>query len=346
MGELMSNDVQSHEEVAERVAGEERRASVASCGSLARLGHGAHHRRIPGRPGQLLEPRRPVRVRFAPAHRRPRQRPHHHHRRQPHRHRPRRPLAREGSGQRRPSLRRRARSRRRARISCPSSSTRPADVRRRGSRRRPRSPSSPSSTPAFDPVAGRGLPRRIRGVAARGGARSRSALHDSATPSRSSRPIPTSPPSRRRSRARKPADEAADLEVSDASSAEAEPIAFEADAEIAFEPAVEFAFDEAGEPSFDDAALDPVDGGAGRRRDRGDRAGRRRGAGRLVDVRRHLHAAGRRRHGPVAESQFDVTAADGRRSMRRRRRSSTRIRPRAMASRRPSLPSRSRPKTA
>ena len=88
-----------------------------------------------------------------------------------------------------------------------------------------------------------------------------------------------------------PAIEAAGLEVS----AGHEPVAFEADAEIAFEPAVEFAFDEAGEPSFDDAALDSVDGGAVARRDRGGRAGRPRGAGQHVDVRRDLHAAGRRR---------------------------------------------------
>jgi hypothetical protein len=40
-----------------------------------------------------------------------------------------------------------------------------------------------------------------------------------------------------------------------------EPIAFDDDAEIAFEPAVEFAFDEAGEPSFDDA-LEAVEGPA------------------------------------------------------------------------------------
>ena len=59
-----------------------------------------------------------------------------------------------------------------------------------------------------------------------------------------------------------PPIEAAGLEVSDRAEPEAEPLAFEADAEIAFEPAVEFAFDEAGEPSFDDAVLDSVDGGA------------------------------------------------------------------------------------
>ncbi len=53
-----------------------------------------------------------------------------------------------------------------------------------------------------------------------------------------------------------PAIEASEFEAS----AGLEPIAFESDAEIAFEPAVEFAFDEAGEPSFDDAALEPVDG--------------------------------------------------------------------------------------
>lgn len=41
-----------------------------------------------------------------------------------------------------------------------------------------------------------------------------------------------------------------------------EPIAFEDDAEIAFEPAVEFAFDEAGEPSFDEPAFASVEGGA------------------------------------------------------------------------------------
>jgi hypothetical protein len=57
-----------------------------------------------------------------------------------------------------------------------------------------------------------------------------------------------------------PPSEAASLEVS--TEAEAEPLAFEADAEIAFEPAVEFAFDDAGEPSFDDAALASVDAGA------------------------------------------------------------------------------------
>ena len=74
-----------------------------------------------------------------------------------------------------------------------------------------------------------------------------------------------------------PAIEAAGLEAS-AEPDRAEPLAFEADAEIAFEPAVEFAFDEAGEPSFDDAALDSVDGGAVAGRDRGDRAGRPRGA--------------------------------------------------------------------
>jgi hypothetical protein len=55
-----------------------------------------------------------------------------------------------------------------------------------------------------------------------------------------------------------PPIEAASLEVS----TEPEPLAFEADAEIAFEPAVEFAFDDAGEPSFDDAALASVDAGA------------------------------------------------------------------------------------
>ena len=59
-----------------------------------------------------------------------------------------------------------------------------------------------------------------------------------------------------------PPIEAASLEVSTEPEAEAEPLAFEADAEIAFEPAVEFAFDEAGEPSFDDAALASVDAGA------------------------------------------------------------------------------------
>ena len=64
--------------------------------------------------------------------------------------------------------------------------------------------------------------------------------------------ISTSPPSRRRSpssrarRSRLPASRCPP------SRPEPEPIAFEADAEIAFEPAVEFAFDEAGEPSFDD----------------------------------------------------------------------------------------------
>jgi hypothetical protein len=52
--------------------------------------------------------------------------------------------------------------------------------------------------------------------------------------------------------------EAAELEAS----ADAEPIAFEADGEIAFEPAVEFAFDEAGEPSFDDGAVAAIDAGA------------------------------------------------------------------------------------
>jgi hypothetical protein len=56
-----------------------------------------------------------------------------------------------------------------------------------------------------------------------------------------------------------PAIEASELE---ASAAGCEPIAFESDAEIAFEPAVEFAFDEAGERSFDDAAFGFVDGGA------------------------------------------------------------------------------------
>ena len=59
-----------------------------------------------------------------------------------------------------------------------------------------------------------------------------------------------------------PPIEAAGLEVSTEPEPEAEPLAFEADAEIAFEPAVEFAFDEAGEPSFDDAGLDSADGGA------------------------------------------------------------------------------------
>jgi hypothetical protein len=52
--------------------------------------------------------------------------------------------------------------------------------------------------------------------------------------------------------------QAADIEVS----AEPEPIAFEADAEIAFEPAVEFAFDEGAEPFFDAAAPDVIEGGA------------------------------------------------------------------------------------
>ena len=121
-------------------------------------------------------------------------------------------------------------------------------------------------------VAGRGLPGRIRGLAARGGARVRSpAPHvglaepvvdadldvDPEPP-----PIPElAEPGDRGGRAsRRPPSH--------------EPIAFEADAEIAFEPAVEFAFDEAGEPSFDDAAPDFVDGGASRRRDRSGRAGR------------------------------------------------------------------------
>ena len=166
MGELMSNDVQSHEDVAERVAGEERRASVRhaarSLGSVtARIIGGSEVDLVNfSNRGVLFEcdsrlligARTSVRITTPDDN-----------------------LiisgawsARgEGSGQRRPSLRCGARARRRAgsraqvpRCANASDAGSDADVL-----------DALESEPS---IRRRGLPRRIRGVAARGGARGRS----------------------------------------------------------------------------------------------------------------------------------------------------------------------------